>query len=419
MSSHAEILNAALVYAARDWAVFPCHTVNQRGVCSCQKGDKCKTPGKHPRTPHGLTDATTDPATIRQWWTQWPDANVAILGGRESGLWVLDIDPRHGGNETLAALEADHGPLPETVESQTGGGGRHLLFRHPGDRRIKNDGAGKLIGPGLDVRGDDGYIIGPPSQHKSGRTYCWELSSTPDSMPLADAPDWLLAMVREPDVLPAKTNDTESERAGETEKRSNCSVSPSLCLSVSALPAEVIQAIDATSPKMPGQRNCAIFEFVRAMKAVYPDADARPLEPAVQAWHAKALPNIDTKDFDDTWGDFLYGWDRVKFPRGTGLLHELLARADAADLPAGAERYGEATRRLVKFCRELQSGVGDAPFYLAYSSISDLLGIDRNAASRRLRVLVADGVLTVAQAHTAIRATRYRYCGFGQGQTKR
>ena len=104
----------ALEYASRGWPVFPVH-VPAGGGCSCGNPG-CEHVGKHPRTQHGLLDATTDEATIRQWWTDWPDANIGFATGAASGIVVLDIDPRHGGDKTLAGWERQHGLLPHAVE---------------------------------------------------------------------------------------------------------------------------------------------------------------------------------------------------------------------------------------------------------------------------------------------------------------
>lgn len=87
----------------RNWPLLPLHSVRS-GRCSCCN-DKCTRIGKHPRTKHGLKDATSDAAQIRRWHETWPDANWAARTGAESGLYVLDIDPRHNGNETLEFLE--------------------------------------------------------------------------------------------------------------------------------------------------------------------------------------------------------------------------------------------------------------------------------------------------------------------------
>jgi hypothetical protein len=124
---------------------------------------------------HGYKDATRDETQIREWWTRWPEANIGIPTGAVSGCDVLDIDPRHGGEISLEELESQYGKLPETAEQLTGGGGRHLLFRH-------QEGVGCKVGilPGIDVRGDGGYILVAPSNHISGRRYAWEESSRPE-----------------------------------------------------------------------------------------------------------------------------------------------------------------------------------------------------------------------------------------------
>ena len=99
-------LTAALDYARRGWPVIPLHTLTADG-CSCR--GECSSVAKHPRTEHGLKDATTDKETIRRWWQEWPDANVGVVAGAASGLVVLDVDPRHGGDESLRELEEQHG----------------------------------------------------------------------------------------------------------------------------------------------------------------------------------------------------------------------------------------------------------------------------------------------------------------------
>lgn len=128
---------------------------------------------------------------IRRWWRRWPQANVGVVTGAVSGLVVLDVDPRHGGDDSLADLEAVHGPLPPSVESLTGGGGRHLYFCHPGTTVLC-----RSIAPGLDVKGDGGVVICPPSVHTSGHAYAWKVGCAPDEIPVADLPGWLSAMAR-------------------------------------------------------------------------------------------------------------------------------------------------------------------------------------------------------------------------------
>jgi hypothetical protein len=138
-----------------------------------------------------MKDASSDPNVIEAWWRDWPLANVGVV---TTGMVVLDIDPRHGGDESLAKLIREHGQLPETVEALTGGGGRHLIFAHPGGViRSRNN-----LLAGIDVKADGGYIVAPPSNHISGGTYSWRPGHAPDQRPAADMPTWLLQMVTQP-----------------------------------------------------------------------------------------------------------------------------------------------------------------------------------------------------------------------------
>jgi hypothetical protein len=175
-------IDAARAYVARGWLVIPCHDLST-GACSCLS-EHCSSPGKHPRVERGLHAATTDPALVDRWWTRWPTASVGVRTGSESGLVVLDIDPRHGGSRTIKSLIDRHGDLRDVPRVRTGAGGWHLYFAHPGVP-VPNS-AGRL-GPGLDVRGDGGYVIAPPSGHVSGRSYRWEIE--PASLP--PLPNWL------------------------------------------------------------------------------------------------------------------------------------------------------------------------------------------------------------------------------------
>jgi Bifunctional DNA primase/polymerase, N-terminal len=167
---------AALAYAHRfGWRVFPVGA------------------DKKPLTTHGLLDASTDPATIRKWFRRWPRALVALATGAGSGVVALDIDISDS-VDGIDSLEALGVTLPfTTAEACTPRGGFHVLFRHPGER-VRNS-AGKL-GPGLDVRGDGGYIVLPP-----GPGRCW--GRTPDQVDLAPFPAW--ARMPEP-VRPPPTS---------------------------------------------------------------------------------------------------------------------------------------------------------------------------------------------------------------------
>lgn len=180
-----DLPRAGLDYAARGWLVIPLHSPSD-GECSCGRAN-CSSPAKHPRTPHGLKDASGDAEKIREWWKQWPDANIGILTGPESGILVLDVDGE-AGRVSLAALEAKHGPLPATLTSITGraDGGEHRWFKYPPDREIRGN-AGKL-GNGLDVRAARGYVVAAPSRHSTGTLYEW----FDPSASILSVPRWLL-----------------------------------------------------------------------------------------------------------------------------------------------------------------------------------------------------------------------------------
>lgn len=200
-------LAAALRYAALGWPVFPLHTPVGDG-CSCAD-TACKSTGKHPRTSDGFKAATTEEARIRSWWRTWPTANIGIATGARSGLFALDVDPDKGGSASLEVLLSKHGDLPQTVDAITGSGGRHVLFRHPG-RPIPN--STQRLGPGLDVRGDGGYIVAAPSLHRRGTTYEWHPGSAPGQREPANAPEWLLELLR-PAPLPAGLKPITIDRA--------------------------------------------------------------------------------------------------------------------------------------------------------------------------------------------------------------
>ena len=167
-------LDASLQYAERGWKVFP---LNPRS--------------KHPlRNSHGFKDATTDEETIHQWWREKPLLNLAIATGRDSDLVVIDVDFRHGGDASLFELEQELGELPETIHVLTPGGW-HLYFRHPGVE-LKSDFGTDF--PGLDIKGDGGYVVAPPSIHPSGGPYKWKLA--PGEAEIAELPEAFIQAAR-------------------------------------------------------------------------------------------------------------------------------------------------------------------------------------------------------------------------------
>jgi len=163
------MLELALNYAKRGACVFPC------------------TPAqKAPYLKGGFKSATKDPKTIQSWWEQHPTAMVGMPTGDITGIFVLDVD-EHGkvsGNSSLADLETKHGKLPETLEALTPSGGRHLYFKNVSSLKCS---AG-VVGPGLDIRANGGYIIAPGSINSDGKQYLWVNTNLKPAI----APDWLV-----------------------------------------------------------------------------------------------------------------------------------------------------------------------------------------------------------------------------------
>jgi hypothetical protein len=151
-------LQAALRYAERGWYVFP-----------------LAPRGKEPVTPNGYLDSTLDPNLIRQWWQRIPDANLGVATGK-SGLAVIDIDSLEGAAH-WARIEAHHGPA-NTLMAETGRGGIHLIYAGT------IPSTANRVAPGIDTRGDGGYIVAPPSIHPNGTPYRWsEYARTPVGLP--------------------------------------------------------------------------------------------------------------------------------------------------------------------------------------------------------------------------------------------
>ena len=203
-----ELASAAISYARAGWGVLPLHSP---AVGGCSVGDPAAP--APPSTRARRTGSRTRPATspvVSRWWAMWPDANIGLATG--DGVVVLDVDPDHGGDETLRELEREHGELPVTVEALTGGGGRHLFFATNGTP-LRNS-AGQL-GRGLDIRGDGGYIVAPPSTHASGRRYAWSRDRHLDDMARGALPAWIAELVAAPAARNGSAGDGELIPAGE------------------------------------------------------------------------------------------------------------------------------------------------------------------------------------------------------------
>lgn len=196
---HNPFASAAREYLERGWKIIELHRLDPSGRhCTCS-GKSCSSEGKHP------TDAgwSKRPGlTARQVDRLWApsnlyNANIGIATGEPSGIWVLDVDPDHGGAEALRKMQADNGPLSPGFAVRTGSGGWHLYFSMP-DFPVTNS-RGRLArkyGKGLDVRGTGGQVVAPPSRSLKGDY------AVIKNGPVGPAPDWLLDLIRPEDRPP-------------------------------------------------------------------------------------------------------------------------------------------------------------------------------------------------------------------------
>lgn len=185
--SQPRCLDAALSYARRGFSVLPLHGVTEDGACTCGKPN-CSNAGKHPIG--SWKERQTQPLTeeeLRNLFMQHPGANVGIVTGKVSGLLVIDIDGEDG-QKSFSTLGMGGEPVP-VVRT---GRGWHVYFAHPGGD--VGNFAGTL--PGLDGRGDGGYVVAPPSRHASGKTYEWLEDYELDGRPLVQAPDSVMALFK-------------------------------------------------------------------------------------------------------------------------------------------------------------------------------------------------------------------------------
>lgn len=277
------LLAAALALANLGWRVFPVYERLASGKCACGKKN-CSRSAKHPRTTNGFKSATVDTGKIEDWWRRWPRANIGVATGADSGIFVLDIDPKNDGTASLADLISSNDEIPNTIESITGGNGRHFFFKYPGT----NVQTKAMLRPGVDVRGDGGYVVVAPSNHISGGTYRWAQGKDPDTIAACDAPPWILDLVAEKPKSPTSSPQSIEVFPEGTRNSSLISVAGSLRakgLGSSAI-LNTLLAVNENSCNPPLPRS-EIESIVQSAARYSPAAD-RPL-----AWsEMKCLPDI-------------------------------------------------------------------------------------------------------------------------------
>jgi len=287
--------------AAAGWGVIPLHTPTN-GACDCRRPE-CPSPGKHPRTKNGLSDATTGADQIRKWWGVWPQANIGAVVPDD--CVVVDVDV------TDAAIVFVGGELPETAASRTGRGSHHIYrTRVPVRPKVG-------VRPHVDLRAPGSYIVVPPSLHVSGLTYEWVV---PIADGIADAPAWIVEAAPSPRAKGERPDDSDGS-IPEGERNARLTSLAGTMRRPGMTAAEIEAALLAVNagrchPPLPDREVCMIAASVgryepessaggRCRPIEAPQGDAAEGEPeAVQIGHL-SRQSLAARHFVDRQGDYV------------------------------------------------------------------------------------------------------------------
>ena len=255
MSNRQSLLDAALALAASGIAVFPCNA-NKQPVCA----------GGHNR-------ASSDLATVRQLFSTSLAKTIGMPAGVKTGIIVVDIDPRHEGD---VWLEANAANIPVTRRHRTMSGGTHLLFKD-GSHGIRNsqgkaDGRKTGVAPGIDVRGNGGYVIIPPSAGYS----------VTDGSPIADMPEWLVEACRK-----ANAQDDTAPRPARAPSAAIENGTPYGLAALSKACENIRSAMDGTKHEVINREAYSIGGLVSGGELIESDA-FRALNDALHDMHARS-----------------------------------------------------------------------------------------------------------------------------------
>jgi len=374
--------------------------------------------GKKPALPKwtSLQQHPADEKLIRDWFSKPSATGLGIILGPVSGHLVVRDFVVEGAFEAWAVANPKLAQLLPIARTHRG---VHVYAR-------MRDVSTKDLGDG-ELRAAGAYVIAPPSRHSAGTHYSWERKF--DS--LDDIP-WLTVeesgfgrrwdggslsngnskRATERTETPEKTDENRGRLRKTEEHRSHSQGGKQVSKLQFEMTPWLREAILTTIPISRGNRNKALFQFARRLKSrrEYADADPIQLEGILREWHQIALPNLGTKDFDETRIDFLKGWDKIRYPHGTGPFADAMKRLNDAELPRCADRYDDVNkRRLVGLCRELQRINPAGPFFLSCRTAGECLKVDPATANRWLFLLCADGILELVDPGDKKRAARYRY----------
>lgn len=447
-------LHHALFLSEQGFKVFPCYGF-RNGVCSCKSGAKCSDPGKHPGIRGWPKLATSYAKQVREWWTRWPTANVAIATGGH--LAVIDIDVRqHNGLQTLNDLEAMWGPLPKSLTATTGSGGLHVYCTIPNNRRIKSRNGWHV---GIDIKADGGYVLAPPSINDRG-IYAWNQASItqPPAIPrtwIAKLPcvthselpnNTLLITTKQ---IPGHRRHAFDNRIEATGEHANPHHEASSMQSMQdaqtqdqkfSVKGEIllgalshsenqtphiiraphfetpntetgVQAWDIVARhilKRSGTTNDMIRRLATALRNL-PDFNLNSLEqtkPFFQWWYRNSAKYMSDPQWERAWKRWTYLWNEWG-KRGTGPAYRAMSRLEVAGEVEAAmqlKKHKRGPALLRKLCEAMQEDAGRMDWYLARRTawaVLTMVGIQSHHGNvgRWLNKLVCDGVLVITKRH--------------------
>lgn len=373
------VLTIALAYSKLGWCIIP--------IPHGQKKARTRW-GKYQKT-------RPDREQLRAWFGNGRLLNMAVVLGQVSGdLCCRDFDI----GKAYERWVAGHADLAARLPTVKTAKGYHVYFLASVD--------GVRMFPDGELRGSRCYCLLPPSVHPEGPKYEWIIRPTAANLFALD-PE-LAGFVPNGELVTEQTENTEKPEQTEHTEHTEAIV----------WGEGVEEVIRGTLPREYGTRNRKVFELARTLRSLprFADADGRELRPIVREWHRKALPNIRTKEFEETWIDFLKAWPRIRYVKGTEPMMQTFQRAVEGERPQVAvTKYpnNERLQILVALCRELQRTAGEQVFYLSCRMVGRLFSVSHTEAARWLFLLQSDGVLeVVAKGGThenPRRATRFRY----------
>ncbi|MCA9092673.1 MAG: bifunctional DNA primase/polymerase [Planctomycetaceae bacterium] len=394
------LLNEALAYYDRGWNVFPAKPDSA--------GKKVPDLGKQKLTPFQSVRPTRE--DVQRLFSRDRQMIAVMLGEVSSKLICRDFDDMDAYSLWAGQFPDLAGMLP-TVRTARG---MHVYCNADISRLRKEIGKCFLDHPDGESRLYQVYTILPPSRHPSGFEYRWEVLPqktipTLDPSEIGFLQPWINATEKTDEdrdhrdyrrVL-KKTDAVKGGLAGEIELTGE-------------LKEKIESAIVATCPHSYGHRERCLFEYARHLKAIplLSEASALDVQSFVIMWWEIARPVIRTEPFGVTMRDFTRGWNRVKYPKGTGPLYDAFKRAMERPAPEFTAVYGVSELSLLaSLCRELQGEAGQNPFFLPCRKAGELLNVDHSTANRWLGFLEDIGAIVTVVKGTlkSGRASRFHY----------